>query len=446
MKKIIYILLTGILLCPSVKTMTQTRNVYWIHGFSGDVTSLEPHDTYFKPLYQMTTYRPVVSTTNGIQGAAQELTNPKLVRSDPNNRNIFVAHSMGGVNSLWLHKLKGSSYVGGLVSMGSPYKGAYVANNILSGTLDGLVADGVKKGSLGIRSEPLVSVTWLTIALTVNTLNALFGTNTPTSLYDVMNLSANKILHNMLKDQVDLTPATLNSLKVGGSDINAIQQYSSFTIPTISLYGTEDYPATLRFISSRLSRDREKPVDVVYIVDKLYQSCASFSAAHSDMATASLLTLNPIAYTLHRLLAANWAVSRDYWNGGIQAATDVLTGCYHTTTVTETYEVWVPDANCDNSIPYNSPEKQLYEPLCTEGSWETTTRTRTVFINEPGDGLVPVTSPQAMPGCLKKVEMKHTNHEEMKYTSASQWYLNEIFAGRSYTSRNSTFFALTAKQ
>jgi len=68
-----------------------------------------------------------------------------------------------------------------------------------------------------------------------------------------------------------------------------------------------------------------------------------------------------------------------------------------------------------------------------------------VYINEPGDGLLPVNSPQAMPGCLKKVEMQHINHEEMKYTSMAQGYLNDIFSGKTYTNRNSTFFTLAIK-
>jgi hypothetical protein len=455
MKKIFYILLTGILLCPSVKTMTQTRNVYWIHGLSGNAASLEPHDTYFKPLYQINSYRPSVTTANGIQGSAQALYADQKFIPDANNRNIIVAHSMGGVNSVWLHKYangissgKGSKYVGGLISMGSPYKGAYVANNIDNGVMDKLISEGVYKGGLGVRSEPAVIAAFMTMAPILSAINALFGNPKPATLYDLMNMTSNGILHYITDVIVTQSAATRNSLKVGSSDINAIQQYTSFTVPSIALYGVEDYPATLRFITSRLAKTvnvDESFTDIVGLVSKMYQTSATFSAAHSDMAVLSLFQINPLAYNIHRWLAGNWAVSRDYWNGGVQAATDVLTGCYRTTTVTERIDQWVIDDDCEEGIPYMGPEKQAYTPLCTDGHWELITVTRTVVINEPGDGLVPINSPQAMPGCLKTVKMDHTNHDEMKYSSASQGYLNDVFSGKTTTTRDPIFFRLTKK-
>jgi hypothetical protein len=342
MKKIFCILLMGIGLYPISEVFSQSRNVYWVHGLSGDANSLKPHDDYFKPIYQMNTYRPSVTTANGIQGAAQALAADPNMKADASNRNIVIAHSMGGVNSVWLHKMKGSSYVGGLVSMGSPYKGAYVANNLDNGVLDALIADGVKKGSQGIRNEPAVVAVFMTYTPVITTLNALFGTNVPTTLYKLMNDMASTALRKTIDQQVVQSATTRNSLKVGGSDINAIQQYSSFIVPSISLYGVEDYPATLRFLSSRLSREYNKSVDVVGLVYEMYKVCSAFSSTHSDQATVSLLTGNTLMYLLHRKLAADWAVSRDYWNGGFQSATDVLTGCYRTQTVTETYSEWVP--------------------------------------------------------------------------------------------------------
>lgn len=456
MKKIFYILLMGIVLCPACKIMAQSRNVIWVHGLSGDASSLEPHDTYFKALYQMNTFRPSVTTANGIQGAAQALYADLNSRTDVNYRNIVVAHSMGGVNSVWLHKYansissgKGSQYVGGLISMGSPYKGAYVANNIDNGVMDALISDGVSKGSKGVRSEPAVIATFMTLAPVLTAINALFGNPKPATLYDLMNMTASVILHYITDVKVTQSPTTRNSLKVGSSDINAIQQYTSFTVPSIALYGVEDYPATLRFITSRLAKEtgqNEDFVNIVSLVNFMYQSSAAFSYTHSTLAITSLLTGNTLTFFLHRKLAADWAVSRDYWNGGVQAATDVLTGCYRTNTVTETYQEWVPDAICENGIPYHNPNKGVApNPICTSGRWETTTTTHKVIINEPGDGLLPVASPQAMPACLKKVEMQHTNHEEMKYSSTAQWHLNEIFAGRTSTTRNPEFFKLTKK-
>ncbi len=417
MKKIFYILLMGIVLCPACKIMAQSRNVIWVHGLSGDASSLEPHDTYFKALYQMNTFRPSVTTANGIQGAAQALYADLNSRTDVNYRNIVVAHSMGGVNSVWLHKYansissgKGSQYVGGLISMGSPYKGAYVANNIDNGVMDALISDGVSKGSKGVRSEPAVIATFMTLAPVLTAINALFGNPKPATLYDLMNMTASVILHYITDVKVTQSPTTRNSLKVGSSDINAIQQYTSFTVPSIALYGVEDYPATLRFITSRLAKEtgqNEDFVNIVSLVNFMYQSSAAFSYTHSTLAITSLLTGN---------------------------------------TLTETYQEWVPDAICENGIPYHNPNKGVApNPICTSGRWETTTTTHKVIINEPGDGLLPVASPQAMPACLKKVEMQHTNHEEMKYSSTAQWHLNEIFAGRTSTTRNPEFFKLTKK-
>jgi hypothetical protein len=433
MKKLICILITGIMICPLNKIMAQSRKVYWIHGLSGNANSLKPHDDYFKNLYQMNSKCTYVSTANGIQGAAQELSTQ--VNSDTQNRNILVAHSMGGVNSLWLHKIKGSSYVGGLVSMGSPYKGAYIADNIDNGVMDQIVSEGFDKGSKGVRSEPLVAASWMTNTLMLKAINALFGTEVvPTTFYGLLEGTAKAIFKCVAYD-ITQSSITRNSLKIGSSDIKAIQQYTAFTNPTISFYGVEDYPATLRFVSSRLN------VDIVGLVGAIYATCGAFSSMHSDQAILSLLTGQLWLYSLHNKLSSDWAVSRDYWNTGLPSATDLLTGCYRTNTVTETHEEWIPDAICDDGIPYHNPNKGEVSPICTSGHWETVTSTHTEYINTPGDGLVPVTSPQAMPACLKTVKMEHTNHEEMKTSEDVRYnYLQKIFDGSITTPRNSAFF------
>ena len=437
MKKILYILLTGIVLYPAYNSFPQSRNVYWIHGMGGNAESLEPHDTYFKNIYQMTTSRPYVSTSFGILGAAERLV--PLVHTNSQNNNILIAHSMGGVNSVWLHKIGGGSQrVGGLISLGGPFSGAIVANNIDNGILDELITEGVDKGTKGIRSEIGIFPPWMSLPPMVDAIYGLFGAVFPSSLLELMNGLAHAIFHKEI-DELTQSAATRNSLKTGSSDINTIKNHS-FSVPSIALYGVEDYPATLRLISSRLNKN------VTGLVNNVYQTCAATSAMHSTQATLCLATGQIPLYILHRRLASDWAVSRDYWNGGIQAATDVLTGCYRTNTVTETYEEWIPDAICDDGIPYHNPGKAVApNPICTSGHWETVTVTRTVIINEPGDGLLPITTQQAMPGCLKTVEMLHINHEEMKDHADVQAHLNRIFAGTTFTDRNPDFFRLTRR-
>ncbi len=45
-----------------------------------------------------------------------------------------------------------------------------------------------------------------------------------------------------------------------------------------------------------------------------------------------------------------------------------------------------------------------------EEQWVTVTKTVSVIVEEPSDGLLPLSTQMALPGCLKKVELLHMNH------------------------------------
>jgi hypothetical protein len=83
-------------------------------------------------------------------------------------------------------------------------------------------------------------------------------------------------------------------------------------------------------------------------------------------------------------------------------------------------------------------------PEC-EYQWVTVTKTVTTIIDEPSDGLLPISSQKALPGCLTKVELLHMNHDEVTSDAYVQDLLNNVFMGTIYTDRNRDFFILTRR-
>ncbi len=80
-----------------------------------------------------------------------------------------------------------------------------------------------------------------------------------------------------------------------------------------------------------------------------------------------------------------------------------------------------------------------------EEEWVTVTKTVSVIVEEPSDGLLPVSTQMALPGCLKKVELLHMNHEEVTKDPYARDQLNKVFTGEISTSTDRLFFKLNNK-
>lgn len=80
-----------------------------------------------------------------------------------------------------------------------------------------------------------------------------------------------------------------------------------------------------------------------------------------------------------------------------------------------------------------------------EEEWVTVTKTVSVIVEEPSDGLLPVSTQMALPGCLKKVELLHMNHEEVTKDDYAREELRKVFEGTYFTTTDREFFRLNKR-
>jgi hypothetical protein len=66
-----------------------------------------------------------------------------------------------------------------------------------------------------------------------------------------------------------------------------------------------------------------------------------------------------------------------------------------------------------------------------------------VIIDGPRDGLLPISTQKALPGCIKTQELLHINYEEAISHPDFRTQLGLVFSGTTYTDRNRLFFQLT---
>lgn len=129
MKRYISLLIQGLLsvtltffLASKSSAQPVSRGVDWIHGLGGDASSLEADDHFFhgERLIDLP-YRNSYPTGDGIETMAI------LARSWTGGSNrLGIGHSMGGVAVRHI-TLDNSTHWKGVVTMGSPLRGAGVA-------------------------------------------------------------------------------------------------------------------------------------------------------------------------------------------------------------------------------------------------------------------------------------------------------------------------------
>lgn len=422
---LIFALMCSILSICSMSA--QTKQVYWVHGLNKNYTSFENFANYFSPLYYLSAHRGSYTTNVAIPSSAASLKG--IILSSSTQANIVIAHSMGGVNSMYIYKnLGGRNYIGGLISLNSLYNGAYVTNNIDNGTMVNIVNEAVDLGAKGARNDPGVAVaTFLTVpVIDVATALGIYHTVLETLIGKIPNYVKT----------FDTTPfvatATKNSLKVGSSDIVGIQGGGS-DLPSIAFFGNEDYPASLKLIKSTTNQDIES------LVSGVSSGCNSLYNYHHLQYLAMLASLNFPVAAFEAQMASNWKTSKDYWSGTFQKATNIMIGAYRTEQQEVTYREWL-------CVSEDGPHKKSIsnvEPCVNQ--WVYFTEMVDVIIDEPSDGLLPISTQKALPGCIRTYELLHINHEEATSHPDVRARLRDVFIGTINTTRNPSFFTLTPK-
>jgi hypothetical protein len=421
-----FILIFSILNGSSI--MAQYKNVFWVHGMNDDEKRFQDFDTHFNTNYYIYSSRFRYSTSNGIPSSANNLKSHIGINTKKDN--IVVTHSMGGTNSLYIYKyLDGRTRIGGIISFDAPFNGAYFANNVDNGTLTNLLNEANDKGLKGAKTDPMVAATFLSNpSINIAMELGIYSSGLEILLSKIPTYIRDKLVSNYLSDN------NKTSLKVGSADIEAVQRAGGADLPSIAFFGNEDYPACIKLIKTM----SKKAVD--FLIDDVDNNCDRYYRYHTIQQVACIAGLNFPQAAVHAQLASNWKTSRDYWSTTFPKATNVMIGAYRTEKNTITYEEW----KCVNVDPNAKSTMVIPIPEC-EYQWVTVTKTVTTIIDEPSDGLIPISSQKALPGCLTKVELLHMNHDEVTTDPYARDLLNQVFMGNIVTTRDPDFFILNPK-
>lgn len=218
------VLLTTILSCLicylSVVYSQEVKDVFWIHGMGGNANSLKTLDQDALSNYRVITFRPGYSTSYGVYGSSDYLYR-QLGSSRASNKNIFIAHSMGGVNSRALLD-NHPGYFGGLITLATPHAGAPIANNIDNGVLDDILNNGLNKGLKGPKNAKNILIANITSATIISIVSRFFGRNF-NNLYDLGEALIKDAVVKHAEKTVQET-ATKNALKTNSNEINRLKR------------------------------------------------------------------------------------------------------------------------------------------------------------------------------------------------------------------------------
>jgi hypothetical protein len=306
---------------------------------------------------------------------------------------------------------------GGIITVGSPNNGAFIANALLDGTVDEAVADACARMGAGPISQ-FGDASALRIG----------GSIIAISLCN----DFREIVDNFFAD---------NSLTV--EEISADSDFINFlntaggNVPVINIWGNEQSPVHWRLWSSILSNNNNDQtlVTVAALVKSAYITFVAINSAGAVLG-GILGIFNPTLFIAAAVAAARVVA----WSRGLQwlnnsetlwktligsIRTDIITEIRIITTAQCEFGInqWEEQIDLDN---LGDPETEAllwaYDEWLAENyenCFQEIEEQRTVYVNEPSDGLIPESS-QVMQGIPQNniYEALGVNHSEETNTSA----------------------------
>ena len=403
----------------------EERNVFWLHGFQGDVTSWEIYEPIFTQERMMDGLRIEYNSNTGVIDASDQ------VRNDVNNLpinesteqwNIALGHSMGGVVSREFERQNyADATTGGIITVGAPNHGAFISNSFLDGQVDQFINNACEE-------------------LTAGPLN-----NFPIIIHVLIQAVSDDQLCNLLFDEV-VEPELENLNNQSAIDLANASDYFQNTldphnpnVPIVSVHGIERSPVHWRLASSfeTDAMDEEKYVEIAKKMQRFYLVQEAKNAAKGTV-SGIVGFLNPAAW----LLAGKYAFNATQWHRGARWLNEsedhwhVLIGAHRWDT--ETFQVEQMTASCEDQlndlllkkwnegpgsgINITDPSdimEDIRELLEDPNCYELVDATRDVFVKESSDGFIP-TSSQIFNGSTDEYEAEGVNHREELNTTAQQ--------------------------
>jgi hypothetical protein len=349
--------------------------------------------------------------------------------------NMGIGHSMGGIVLRQMDYRNPNYYLGGIITVGSPNKGAAIVNSIESGAVDAALNHACSSLASGPGAQ-LVFTPWVVRGYTRE---------------DFCEIHKNVILDQLFDlNSVPSDPGP-QDLKVGSSAMNTINNFNS-NIPQIAIWGNEESPVHWRLVSSMLNGNVNDQdfVEVARAVEAIYIAFEASNFA-AMIVSASYAPVNPAAFTA----AIYFGIASRMWGRGVrwlQTSEDTwltVIGAAGTQTINYTIPSAVPNSGCE--VYYAAYQATFFPWILSQfiscmqqcatnpGCYQTTNVTQTVTLGNASDGFIPAGS-QVMDGLPQSniYEAVGVNHREETNTSQSlpngqdimRITFNDIFANR----------------
>jgi len=412
------------------------RNVIWAHGLKKAADSWQLYADYFEQVKypgKINTANVNYNTTNGGVNSALDLRHAidnSLGSESQKIRNIAIGHNTGGLMMRYIdnNTFTVNRRYGGMINIGSPNKGMYLANSFVNGRLGDFTLEACAKLKEAPESE-FVNASPEQIA----------------EIEEICNL-ASVYTNNLLSNQ------TLEDLLEGAPFINNIDNAVNTSTHKLSIWGNENTPVHWRLFSAAdeppflLDLDEVNDEEYVTRVADLehYYGSNAFSSDLSGVmwsaATGALLTgilldsqdgslgafiiSAPFSYfpighlnSAHKFRQGlRWINhSEGKWLALIDAVGKNVTSTYTTTVNT-----------CEGI-----PEDALHaEDLMLLGDcFEEQTFTMTQYVNERSDGLLKESTAKELKGRIADYEAEEANNEQLVNHPNVRIRLERIFDG-----------------
>jgi pimeloyl-ACP methyl ester carboxylesterase len=230
MKKYIYTLL--IALCTMNLWAQTNREVIWLHGLGTNAASWQNTPQQFNTSFMINSRVRSYNSHAGVLVYSDSVRN----RYAKNANNILIGHSMGGVVARDV-LVKDRDFGGGLISIGSPLNGAFIANSKSLGRVSAKLSQGVTY----LTADPIAS-----------------GIPDLVLTFMNQNFSAQELVDNFLAGLNQ--ELGLQSMSVGERDLMVQSPYmmsmrnANLNKPHLAIWGEEYAPVSVNYATTILNQ------------------------------------------------------------------------------------------------------------------------------------------------------------------------------------------------
>jgi len=321
---------------------------------------------------------------------------------------IGICHSMGGVAGRQLD-IQNNGFFSGIVTFGSPLKGARVVNNINNSVASQYISNAINKLLQG-----LFGGTW-----------GYFNTNFDLIGNQNIDVFAGNTIINSVRDDLDLTPATSNDL-AEDSGYNQGFYGNSTGTPKLMLWGNENSPIHVRLAAGARGANEEQWVNKWNDARQFYGGARDFCEY--------MKWIHFYYWPLWNWRANNWATGYNYlWDQSENEWANLIGGGFtFQQTVTDYLFVGINLEDYDNCIVAANGDPYQTQ-ICQDTYFQWVTYQVTMFGRDQTDGLVPrrsqVAENTAWSSNAEIRELAGNNHQEMRTSDGARGELNRAFNG-----------------